>query len=85
MEPKKKELPQTVVIRRDETQPEQMELVAKAIIEIDQGFKRLLSAGATKELIVLLLHDMTKVGKPDIRAVLYAAPRIAEKYLTRKN
>lgn len=79
-----KKLPQTVTIKRDETQPESMELIAKAILDIDSGFKRMLSSGASRDLIVLILHDMTKVGKPDIRAILNAAPKIADAYLVRR-
>lgn len=36
--------------------------------------------GLTSEAIVLLLHDYTKVGKPDIRAILKALPQLRGYY-----
>jgi hypothetical protein len=74
-------LPQTITIKRNEDQPESMELVAKAVLDIDAGFKRMMNSGVSRDLIVLLLHDMTKVGKPHIRAILSAAPKIADTYI----
>lgn len=61
-----------------------MEIVAKSIIDVADGFRKMLNSGVRRELIVLLLHDMTKVGKPDIRTILQAAPKIADTYLDRR-
>lgn len=80
----KRTLSQAITVKRSEAEPEALELVAAAILSVEQGFKKLLNAGASEALIVLLLHDMTKVGKPDIRAILKAAPRIAEVWLSKK-
>lgn len=79
----RKQLPQTVTIKRDESQPESLELVAQAILDIDAAFKRMLAGRASTGLIVLLLHDMTGVGKPAIRTILAAVPKIADTYLKR--
>ena len=58
--------------------PESTELMAASIIKISNAMGKLLSepGGLTQEAIVLLLHDATKVGKPDIRAILNALPRL---------
>lgn len=76
-----KKLTQNVTIQRNETEPESMELVAAAILSVERGFKALLNSGASEGLIVLLLHDMTKVSKVDIRKILHAAPRISAQWL----
>jgi hypothetical protein len=76
----RKTLPQAVTIQRDEQDPESMELVAQAIIDIADGFAKMRKI-AEDRLIVLLLHDLTGVGKPSIRAILAAAPKIRDTYL----
>lgn len=78
---KTKQLPQTVTIKRDEKEPESMELVAKAILDIDAAFKRVSASGLRQRAITLLLYDMTKVSMGDIRAILDAAPKLADTYL----
>lgn len=80
---KTKTLPQTITIQRHETEPESMELIAKAILDIDVAFKRALNAGGKNRLIEILLRDMTQVSIVEIRKILAAAPKIAETYLTR--
>lgn len=77
---KKKTLPQTVTIRRNETEPEAMELVAEALIKVADGIDQM-RKHATDRLIVVILHDLTGVGKPAIRALLSAAPKIRAEYL----
>ena len=58
--------------------PETTEILAAAVVKISEAMDKLLNApgGLRSEAIVLLLHDMTKVGKPDIRTVLEALPRL---------
>lgn len=73
-------LPQTLTVKRSEQEPEAMELVAKAILDIQDAFARM-SRVAKPALIVLILHDLTGVGKPAIRSILAAAPKIKETYL----
>lgn len=75
-----KQLPQKITIKRDESKPESMELVAKAILDIAEAVTTMRERGKDK-LIVLLLHDMTGVTKRDIQNILDAAPNIARTYL----
>lgn len=58
--------------------PETTEILAASVIKISEAMDRLLNApeGLKQEAIVLLIHDMTKVGKPDIRLVLKALPQL---------
>jgi hypothetical protein len=62
--------------------PESTELMAASIVKISAAMGKLLTepGGLTTEAIVLLLHDYTKVGKPDIRAVLKALPQLRGYY-----
>lgn len=78
---KKRGLPQTLTVKRNEHEPESMELVAQSIIDLDAAFKRLLTGPLKAETIVLLLHDMTKLSRTDIRKVLEAAGKIRQTYL----
>lgn len=80
MAKKAKELKQAVTITRDEAQPEDMQLVAKAILDVADGFSKM-NRVLTSRALELLLHDMTKVGIPSIRAILHAAPKMADTYL----
>ncbi len=62
--------------------PESTELLAASIVKISNAMGKLLNepGGLTSEAIVLLIHDYTKVGKPDIRAVLKALPQLRGYY-----
>jgi len=62
--------------------PESTELLASSIVKISTAMDKLLKepGGLNNEAIVLLLHDCTKVGKPDIRAVLKALPQLRGYY-----
>lgn len=62
--------------------PESTELLAASVVRISNAMDKLLKepGGLTSEAIVLLLHDYTKVGKPDIRAILKALPQLRGYY-----
>lgn len=62
--------------------PESTIVLAEAIVKISNAMGKLMSepGGLTSEAIVLLLHDYTKVGKPDIRAILKALPQLRGYY-----
>lgn len=62
--------------------PESTELLASSIVKISTAMDKLLKepGGLNTEAIVLLLHDYTKVGKPDIRLVLKALPQLRGYY-----
>ena len=62
--------------------PESSIVLAASIVKISNAMGKLLSepCGLSTEAIVLLLHDYTKVGKTDIRAVLKALPQLRGYY-----
>lgn len=69
-----------VRVIKSETNPETTEILAEAIVRIGKGLADLQKSGLNQKAIVLLLHDATKVGKPDIRKILDALPRLAGWY-----
>ena len=68
-----------VVAEGDEAQP--VEVMEKAITELASGMKRLNASRLKREAIILLLHDASKVGKPDIRKVLDSLDQLEPMYL----
>lgn len=55
---------------QDEEKPVPKEVLAEAIVKIGAAADALKASGLNEKAIVILLSDATKVGKPDIRAVL---------------
>ena len=45
------------------------------------GLKTIEQSGIRQDLIVLMLQDTTGLGKPAIRAMLNALPRLEKRYL----
>lgn len=68
-----------VTVKKSEP-PESTEILAEAIVRIGAGFQKLKQSGVNEKAIVLLLHDATGVGKPAIRQILDALPRLAGWY-----
>lgn len=50
--------------------PQPAAIMERAIMDLAAGMKRLDSSRLKREAIVLLLHDASRVGKPDIRRIL---------------
>jgi hypothetical protein len=72
-----------VKIIKDPINPESAELLAKSIVQVAAASKKLLESGISLEAIVVLLHARigTEVGKPQIRMVLDALPRLKAWYI----
>lgn len=69
---------------KETTKPEQQidyEKIAAKIREIGELGKRIEKSGLSRRAAVLLLHDMTGVGKPDCRAILDALPNLPKFFL----
>lgn len=56
--------------------PETTEILAESIVRLGEAVKKLDASGMNRKAIVLLLHDVTKVGKRDIEDILDAIPRL---------
>lgn len=55
-------------------------VLAKAIVDISKGFARLLNSGLNERAIIVLVHDVSHVGKPDVREVLQALKQLSNTY-----
>jgi hypothetical protein len=57
------------------------EKIALQIRMLSRAVKKMSESGLRKDTIVLLLHDSSGVGKPDIRAVLESMDNLERDYL----
>lgn len=73
---------QTITVKSDEKNPEPIEIIARAIIDISAAYKKLENSRVKKRVIVLLLKDMTQgVGITDIEIILDAVPKLESYFL----
>jgi hypothetical protein len=56
------------------------EKLAREIRMLSRAFKKMSTSGLKKETIVLLVHNLSNVGKPDVRAVMNALERMETEY-----
>jgi MinD superfamily P-loop ATPase len=71
----------TITIKTNEENPEPLELIAKSIIDIAQGFERLKSSKLKQRVIVLLIRDKTGVSITDIERVLDVASDLKKHFI----
>lgn len=74
----------SIHIKKDETQPESTELLAKSIVQVAEASQKLLNSGLSKRAIVVLLQDgigQTKINKKQIELVLENLPRLKAWYV----
>ena len=75
---------QPIKIKKDEENPESVELLAKSIIQVSEASENLLNGPLKKDTIVLLLHSMigaNNINKTQIKLVLENLPRLKAWYL----
>lgn len=73
----------TIKVKKDEINPEPVELLAKSIVQVAEASQKLLNAGLTVRAISVLLQDgigATKITKSQIRLVLDNLPRLKAWY-----
>lgn len=73
-----------VKIIKDEQKPESAELLAKSILQVAEGFEKVLKSGLTERALIVLLHDgigQANISKGQIKLVLQALPRLKGWYL----
>ena len=73
-ETKKPELKsKTITIKTAEENPEPLELIAAAILQVADGFDKINSSKLKRRAVVLLLQDVTKMSATAINRVLDSA------------
>lgn len=70
-----------VSVKLNEKDPEPVELIAKSIIEIADGFAKINASKLNRRALLILLKDSTGLGMSEIGKVLDAVPKLKDMYL----
>jgi hypothetical protein len=73
-----------IKIKKDEEKPESVELLAQSIVQVAEGFQKVLNSPLTKRALIVLLQDgigTSKITKSQIGLVLDGLPRLKGWYL----
>lgn len=76
---KKKQIKANVI--QDEEDQIPVDILAKSIVAISDGFKRVTRSGLNERALVCLIHEASGVGKPAIRDVLACIDQLKEKFI----
>lgn len=71
-------------VKKDEENPESVELLAQSIIQVAEGFQKVANSPLSQRALIVLLHDaigVSKITKFQIRLVLEALPRLKAWYI----
>lgn len=71
-------------IVKDEVKPESVELLAKSIVEVAEGFEKLQKSSLNQRALVVLLQEgigAAKISKVQIRLVLDNLPKLKAWYI----
>lgn len=73
-----------ITVVKDAANPEPLELMAKSVIQVAEGFEQLNRSSLNRRAIVVLLHDgigQGKITKTQINLVLDNLPRLKAWYI----
>ena len=73
-----------IKIKKNEENPESAELLAQSVIQVAEGFEKILKTPLTQRGLIVLLHDgigQAKITKSQIKLVLEALPRLKGWYI----
>lgn len=77
----KKTTLQTIKIKSNDENPEPVEIIAKAIIDISVAFERIKNSRLSQKALVLLIQDQTRISQRDIIAILDIVPKLKDIYI----
>jgi hypothetical protein len=72
---------QKVIVKKDTENPEPIEVIAKAILDLSKGMEKLNNTPIRRRVILLLLNDATGLPMGTIDKVLTALPYLKRDYL----
>lgn len=72
---------QEVKIKKDEQNPEPIELIADSIIQISSAFKKMRDSRLKERAIILLIKDKCNLGISEIQQVLQIAANLDIYYI----
>lgn len=80
---KQKPTVKTITIKSDETNPQPVEIIARAVIDVAGAFKVITTGRLSRRAIVLLIKDKCsdRVRIGAIEEILNIVPRLAEFYV----
>lgn len=73
-----------IKIKKNEVNPESIELLAKSIVQVAEGFKKIQGMPLTQDAIIVLLQNRVgahNISKSQIRLVLDNLPRLKSWYI----
>lgn len=73
-----------IKVKKNESEPESIELLARSVIQVAEGFEKLKKSPLTQRAIIVLLQDgigQGKISKQQIRLVLDSLPRLKAWYI----
>lgn len=73
-----------IKIKKDEVNPESVELLAQSVVLVAEGFQKVLNSPLKERALIVLLHDgigTAKITKAQIKLVLEALPRLKAWYI----
>lgn len=73
-----------ITIKKDEVNPESVELLAKSVVLVAEGFQKVLNSPLKERALIVLLHDgigAQHITKAQIKLVLEALPRLKGWYI----
>lgn len=73
-----------IKMKKDEENPESVELLAKSVVQVAEGFQKILNSPLNQRGLIVLLHDgigTSNITKTQIRLVLEALPRLKAWYI----
>lgn len=73
-----------IKIKKNEEAPESVELLAASIVQVAEGFQKVLNSPLSQRALVVLLQDgigASYVSKSQIKLVLEALPRLKAWYI----
>lgn len=72
------------VVKRSEIDPEPVEIIAQAIIDISDAMKTVASSRLSRRAIVTLVHEQSKIARRDIELVLNNLEQLERTWLKAK-
>lgn len=73
-----------VTIKKNEDNPEPMEIIADAIIEVARGFQKIKTGKLTERAVIVLIKDITGQPVREIEKVLNAAQLLERQFIKQK-
>jgi len=71
-------------IKKSDDNPESAELLAKSVIQVAEGFEKILKSPLKQRALIVLLQDgigQSRISKGQIKLVLEALPRLKAWYV----